>query len=295
MSSPTWYDLLAVDPTASTEEIRAAWKSAIADLDPTDRRFATLSEAAGVLLDPERRQAYDAELAAQAAVQAEVQAEAEPEVTEAESEQAPDTEVESGDEPAATVIPVVAAAPAPRRAPYLLPGWVLAMVAVLAVAAVVLAAVLAGHHPGSKVIQGEATLSSGTKVTDIEQSAADAEAAARTAIVPLLSYDYRHLDADQSKAEKYLTDSYRKSYDSLFAVIKQNAPGTQTVITTKVVESGIVRVDGDRVQVLLFVDRPTTNKASTTPIPYQDQVTATMQKVGGSWLVDNLVTTPVSP
>ncbi|HVW80902.1 MAG TPA: hypothetical protein VHB69_08205, partial [Mycobacteriales bacterium] len=123
----------------------------------------------------------------------------------------------------------------------------------------------------------------------------DAAAAARTAIVPLLSYDYRHLDADQSKAEKYLTDSYRKSYDSLFAVIKQNAPGTQTVITTKVVESGIVRVDGDRVQVLLFVDRPTTNKASTTPIPYQDQVTATMQKVGGSWLVDNLVTTPVSP
>ncbi|HVX54270.1 J domain-containing protein, partial [Nocardioides sp.] len=167
MSSPTWYDLLAVDPTASTEEIRAAWKSAIADLDPTDRRFATLSEAAGVLLDPERRQAYDAELAAQAAVQAEVQA---------ESEQAPDTEVESGDEPAATVVPVVAAAPAPRRAPYLLPGWLLAMVAVLAVAAVVLAGVLAGHHPGSKVIQGEATLSSGTKVTDIEQSAADAVA-----------------------------------------------------------------------------------------------------------------------
>lgn len=282
MSNPTWYDLLAVDPAASSEEIRAAWKGAIADLDPTDRRFATLTEAAGVLLDSGRRQAYDAELAHQAEVAAAAAAEAE-----SESQAEP----EPGEEPAAAVVEV---APAPRRAPYLLPGWVLAMVGVLAVAAVVLAAVLAGQHPASKVVQGEATLASGTKVTQIEQSAADAQAAARTAIVPLLSYDYRHLDADQRKAEGYLTDSYRKSYDRLFGIIKQNAPGTQTVITTKVVESGVVRVDGDRVQVLLFVDRPTTNKATTTPIPYQDQVTATMRKVGGSWLVDNLVTTPVA-
>lgn len=284
MSNPTWYDLLAVDPAASSEEIRAAWKGAIADLDPTDRRFATLTEAAGVLLDSGRRQAYDAELAHQAEVAAAAAAEAE---SQAESQAEP----EPGEEPAAAVVEV---APAPRRAPYLLPGWVLAMVGVLAVAAVVLAVVLAGQHPASKVVQGEATLASGTKVTQIEQSAADAQAAARTAIVPLLSYDYRHLDADQRKAEGYLTDSYRKSYDRLFGIIKQNAPGTQTVITTKVVESGVVRVDGDRVQVLLFVDRPTTNKATTTPIPYQDQVTATMRKVGGSWLVDNLVTTPVA-
>lgn len=284
MSNPTWYDLLAVDPAASSEEIRAAWKGAIADLDPTDRRFATLTEAAGVLLDSGRRQAYDAELAHQAEVAAAAAAEAE---SQAESQAEP----EPGEEPAAAVVEV---APAPRRAPYLLPGWVLAMVGVLAVAAVVLAVVLAGQHPASKVVQGEATLASGTKVTQIEQSAADAQAAARTAIVPLLSYDYRHLDADQRKAEGYLTDSYRKSYDRLFGIIKQNAPGTQTVITTKVVESGVVRVDGDRVQVLLFVDRPTTNKATTTPIPYQDQVTATMREVGGSWLVDNLVTTPVA-
>lgn len=294
MSNPTWYDLLAVDPAASSEEIRAAWKGAIADLDPTDRRFATLTEAAGVLLDSGRRQAYDAELAHQAEVAAAEAAEAESQAeagSQSESQSELQSEPEPGEEPAAAVVEV---APAPRRAPYLLPGWVLAMVGVLAVAAVVLAAVLAGQHPASKVVQGEATLASGTKVTQIEQSAADAQAAARTAIVPLLSYDYRHLDADQRKAEGYLTDSYRKSYDRLFGIIKQNAPGTQTVITTKVVESGVVRVDGDRVQVLLFVDRPTTNKATTTPIPYQDQVTATMREVGGSWLVDNLVTTPVA-
>ena len=60
--SPSWYDLLGVPPTASSEEIRAAWKDAIADLDPTDRRFRVLNEAAEVLLDPERRKEYDASL-----------------------------------------------------------------------------------------------------------------------------------------------------------------------------------------------------------------------------------------
>lgn len=62
MSTPTWYDVLDVSPDASADEIRAAWRAAIADLDPTDRRFAALNQAAEVLLDPERRAAYDAEL-----------------------------------------------------------------------------------------------------------------------------------------------------------------------------------------------------------------------------------------
>ncbi len=60
--TPSWYDVLGVDPDASTEEVRAAWRAAIADLDPADRRFRSLNQAAEVLLDPERRAAYDATL-----------------------------------------------------------------------------------------------------------------------------------------------------------------------------------------------------------------------------------------
>ena len=50
--SPSLYDLLDVDRDASDAEIRAAWKAAIADLDPTDRRFRAYNQAAEVLLDP---------------------------------------------------------------------------------------------------------------------------------------------------------------------------------------------------------------------------------------------------
>ena len=57
--------------------------------------------------------------------------------------------------------------------------------------------------------------------------------------------------------------------------------------------SGIVRSSGDRVQVLVFVDRPTTNKLSAEPVVYKDQVTLSMQLVDGEWLVDDMVTSPV--
>ncbi len=57
------YDLFDVAPDASDEDVRAAWKAAIADLDPGDRRFRAYNAAAEVLLDPERRAAHDADLA----------------------------------------------------------------------------------------------------------------------------------------------------------------------------------------------------------------------------------------
>ena len=62
--SVSLYDLLDVDEDATPAQIRTAWKAAIADLDPTDRRFRAFNDAAGVLLDADKRAAYDAELAA---------------------------------------------------------------------------------------------------------------------------------------------------------------------------------------------------------------------------------------
>jgi Mce-associated membrane protein len=40
------------------------------------------------------------------------------------------------------------------------------------------------------------------------------------------------------------------------------------------------------------VDRPTTNKLDAEPVVYKDQVTVSMQRVDGEWLVDDLVTSP---
>lgn len=241
----SWYDLLDVAPDASEAEIRAAWKAAIVDLDPTDRKFRVYNQAAEVLLDPKRRAAYDAELAAQA----------------------------REEEPASPAAPVTHEVPSRRP----VPGWALAVLAVLTAASVVAAAWLWFEEPSDATV---------------EDSTRAAQSAAERAIGPILSYDYRHLDEDKAAAESYMTSDYRDEYDRLFELVKQNAPGTRTVVTGKVISSGIVRSGSDRVEVLLFVDQPTTNKQHKTPVIYKNQVRAQMEKVGDDWLVDCLVTTP---
>jgi Mce-associated membrane protein len=256
-TTPTWYDLLDVATDASTDEVRAAWRSQIADLEPGDRRFDALNRAASVLLDPETRASYDAGL------------ESEPEREPAPAGE-PSVEGRSGEGQAAG-----GRSPAGARSG--VPGWLLAGLGVLA--AVLVATTTWAWSAGAA---GE------------EDSARAAQAAAERAVVPVLSYDYEDLEGGQRRAQALMTGSYRAEYDKLFAVIEDNAPATRTRVDVDVVSSGIVRASDDRVQVLVFVDRPTTNKASAEPVVYKDQVTLSMQRVDGEWLVDDMTTSPVS-
>ena len=260
--SPSWYDLLGVSPTASNEEIRAAWRDSIADLDPTDRRFRVLNEAAEVLLDPERRAEHDRELA--------------PEPPAEEAKATPATQVvrRTSSEPETLAPSTGAALSSPRRG---IPGWVLTAVAALTAAMVVLAVWLY-QQPADATIR---------------DATSEAQGAAERAVVTILAYDYRTMDEDQDAAGALMTPEYREEYDKLFAVVKENAPATKTVVTVEpVVASGIVRSGEDRVQVLVFVNRPTTNAQSPEPRVFRDQVTLTMEKVGEEWLVDDLITDP---
>ena len=251
----TWYDVLDVDPAATSDEIRAAWRRAVADLDPTDRRFRVLNQAAEVLLDPERRAAYDIERVAD---------------PEPEPEPEPEPSAEA-DDPDPSAEPVET----PGRTIPLVPGWALVTVAGLVAAALVVAGVLVSKP-------SDASVEDGTQ---------QAQAAAERAIVPLLSYDAHHLDQSAAAAQPFLTTNEKEQYDKLFAVVRQNAPRTGTVIQAKYLASGIVRSGTDRVDVLVFVDQATRNKQHPrTPVVYKNQVTVTMAKVGGQWLVDDLTT-----
>ena len=258
--SPSWYDLLGVAPDADETEVRAAWRAAIADLDPTDRRFGVLNRAAEVLLDPTSRAAYDAELRA----------------TEPEPE--PESGLEPDPDPAA---PYADADPDPdaghaRSGRRVVPAWLLAAVAAVTV-----------------LVAGAAVFVATTIPSDaaVEDASAAARSAAERAAVPVLSYDATRLDASRASAEQYLTGDYRKKYDDLFnGVIAKNAPETGTVVRASVVRSGLTRVDGDRAQVFLLVDQSRTNKASAKPVVYRNWVTVTMSKVDGDWLISGMQT-----
>ena len=276
MTTPHWYDLLDVDPDASTDEIRAAWKSSIADLDPGDRRFRAFSEAAAILLDPVRRAEYDAELAASA---------------EAEAEPLPLVETEPVPDEAVVSTPATSSdeAPGTTSGRTELP---LAVVIVTAIATVVLVAVTVVAWLGSD--SAPDSLATGPARVDESETRA-AQAAAETAIVPVISYDYRKLDESAAAAKSYMTDEFAERYDETFSIVETNAAKSKTVVGVEVVASGIVRTGEDRVDVLLFINRPTTNTEYPAGVISRDQATLQMKLVDGEWLVDGLVTTPAAP
>lgn len=270
--SAVWYDVLDVEPTATSEEILRAWRDAVAELDPTDRRFRVYNQAAEVLLDPAKRAAYDAELAA--SVETTPVDAVEPVLTSETAESADVAETAEMAEPAETAEP--GAGSAARRLP-VVPGWALVAVAGLVAAALVVAGVLVSKPSDAAV----------------ESDTQAAQAAAERAIVPLLSYDAKNLDRSQAVAEPFMTAHEKAEYDKLFAVVKENAPRTGTVIHAKYLASGIVRSGTDEVDVLVFVDQATLNKEHPkVPVVYKNQVVVTMAKVGGQWLVDDLHTNP---
>jgi len=257
--APTWYDVLDVSRESSSEEIREAWKAQIADLGPGDRRFDALNRAAKVLLDPAARAAYDVE-------HPEAAADEEPGL------------VTGASAPSSTSGADLASSTSDKGA-RTVPSWLLAGLAIVAAGLVVVT-----------IWMWTARDAGGS---DDTSAARDAQVAAERAVVPVLSFDYERLEEDQRAAQALMTGNYREEYDKLFTVLEDNAPQTRTKVSATVIASGIVRAAEQRVQVLVFVDRPTTNRLSAEPVVYKDQVTMSMQLVDGEWLVDDLVTSPV--
>lgn len=280
------YDLLDVDETATTEQIRAAWKAAVADLDPTDRRFRAYNDAATVLLDDAKRAEYDATLAADRAEEDAVEA--------AEVEAAP---VTLRKEPAP-----VAGEPAPGAQPAEetqaaagVPTWALMVAAGVAVLSAVLLIVVL-TWPGS--VGGDSPASQQDQGDTVEQAGRAAESAAEEAVPVVLSYDYRTLDADFADAAKYLTDDFADQRTELFA---QEADGGQTlhdqvlddkvVVTAVVNRTGLTRVsdDGSRATVVVYVDQDS-QKGRSAPRTLQMWATLSMVDDGGDWLIEDICT-----
>jgi Mce-associated membrane protein len=265
--SPSWYDLLGVDQDASAEDIRTAWKTGIAELDPTDRRFRVLNQAAEVLLDPEQRAAYDE------ARRDERSEAAEPAVVE-----------EVGQRPSRDQVSDAGTQPPTARSGFVVPAWLLA--------GLVVAIVIFAGLSVWQATQNDEPSGAGSGSTDLTPSdARDAQVAAEKAAVAILAYDYRDLEGSHDAAVPYMTDDYREKYEQLFEVLEENAPNTKTIVRAELVASAVGLIGEDRIQVLVFVNRPTLNAELTEPEISKDQATLTMVEVDGEWLVDDMTTT----
>ncbi|WP_188779342.1 J domain-containing protein [Marmoricola endophyticus] len=284
--SVSYYDVLGVDRDASPETIKKAWREATDKFEPGSGsgQFRLFSDAADTLLDPTRREAYDAELDGEGGdgdVVPTTVAAAPAASTEAAS---PWTTVDDPDASEESTEPAVAAEQkqkAPRSRPSR--SWVLLTtgLAVLVVAVAVLAGI---------------AWSKQHKAAESQDAGEEASAAAERSLGPVLSYDYRQLKADRARALPFLSDKYRKEYTSTFdQLIEQSGTGdpgpaakTQAVVKASVQNVGVAAADPDRVRLVVFLNQ-TTTKAGGDPSYSLNRLVVTMTHAGNSWLVDNIV------
>ncbi len=311
--SVSLYDLLDVEEDATAEQIRSAWKVAIAELDPTDRRFRAFNDAAGVLLDADKRAAYDAELAAEraetevaeASVDADeaaapkMKAEAEPE-PEPEPEPETDSGSDSGSDESTTdetttdeITTVKPKAPASiSDGP---PTWALVVAGMAAALSLALAIVVL-TWPGSVGGDSPAAQVDAAKEAEVAGTAAVDSAAA--AVPAVLSYDYRTLEADFAEAESFLTDEFAEKRTALFdqaaesgMTLREQVVSDKVVVTARVSGTGLTRVaaDGKRATVVVFVDQDS-QKGRDAPRSLRMWATLSMIADGDDWLLDDICT-----
>lgn len=305
--SETLYDLLGVDRSASESEIRGAWRSLVTVLGPTDHRFGAINDAASVLLDADKRTAYDATLAAETETQAEPEpsaAEAEPEPSAAETE--PELEP-SAPEPEQTVIVPTPAARAGVSSSFLgrLAAPRVTLVAVILAVFLIVATALSYllQDDGAKVSGRTVTINlTDVNVKPIQQQVSTREtpdvtaalAAAVAAAPKVLDFDYRTIGTWQATATPYMTPTFAKSYlayfNAMFVPNVKRVHGVEKL--SPILDAGVVSTAPGTVQVLLLFDAQTSTTNQT--VVAQNFATLTMVNLNGRWLVDKFGTAPIA-
>ena len=104
----------------------------------------------------------------------------------------------------------------------------------------------------------------------------------------LFSYDFKDTAKTEKAAKNLLQGDAVKQYDELFKVVKEQAPKQQLIVTTTVKSSSVTRLQGDRAQVLLFVDqhalRSGTGESNVGPA----QLSVTTEQQDGTWKITDL-------
>jgi len=304
---PTLYDILGVPADADRDEIKRAWRDAADRFEPgsgaSTAQFRLFNEAAEVLLDPDSRREYDAELAAQQSAGPPPAAPVQPPPSSREpaepegqrrttgwsslSRPRDDAEPAAERSPGRSNRPGLSSLSRPRSdpepdAPDASPGRSVPVWALFALGLV------AGALVGLVIWLGVDY----ARTSDYQDSLDDAPQAAERAAAAVLSYDYRRLEADRDAAAKFLTPDYREEYVNTFdRLVSEQATKVRARVGAEVLTSAaMVDTEGtrdpDTVRVLVFVDQTTVSTANGgQPQTALNRARFDMERVDGTWLV----------
>jgi Mce-associated membrane protein len=154
------------------------------------------------------------------------------------------------------------------------PGWVLGALAALLVVVLVGVGLL---------------LRADRQARAVDEARGEAVRAARTAATAILSYDYRHLDADFAKGRALTTSPFAQQYAKTTAdAVQKVATDTKASVVAEVAAVGVEQASEHRVVVVLFVNQTTTSTRLERPQVDQNRVEMTMVERDGRWLVSQV-------
>jgi Mce-associated membrane protein len=167
------------------------------------------------------------------------------------------------------------AEPATRTAPQFSVAIILAVVAVVLVIMAIF-------------FRGKADdLTSGDSNTALTDSATTSQVKGQltNAIKQTFSYNYTDLGATERAVKENLTGKALCEYNLLFGEVKKYAPEQKIVLDTTVRELGIVRIDGDRAEALVYIDQLSTRVDVNKTVAVGGQFAVQAKRDGNHWKI----------
>lgn len=102
----------------------------------------------------------------------------------------------------------------------------------------------------------------------------------------LFSYDYNNIAKTETAAADLLAnDEVRGKYNLLMSEVKRLAPQQKMVVTCKVTRSAVIRLEGDRADVMVFVDQTSTRADTNKTTAGSAQLHLNAELQGDKWKI----------
>nr|WP_221472393.1 hypothetical protein [Amycolatopsis umgeniensis] len=134
-----------------------------------------------------------------------------------------------------------------------------------------------------------------TALLDVAKTAQVKDQVAK-ATEALFSYDYKNIAKTETAAGDLLVnDEVRAKYNLLMGEVKRLAPQQKMVVTCKVTRSAVIRLEGDRADVMVFVDQSSTRADTNKTTAGSAQLHLNAELQGDKWKITAMNTYAAPP
>ncbi|MEU9871653.1 hypothetical protein AB0C87_27830 [Actinomadura sp. NPDC048021] len=126
-----------------------------------------------------------------------------------------------------------------------------------------------------------AALTDGAATSEVKGAVADM-------IGKVFSYDYAAPGRTSQAARASLAGDAVRQYEAIFGKVREDAPKARTVLSTRVTDSAVTTLTGDRAAVLVFADQRTTRTADGESTHAPAMLTVTAARRDGHWKITAL-------